>query len=351
MIHIVMGISGSGKTTAAKYLARKLNAEVINTDTLHGLLFPNGERTETGDFTPEQLAEIYRSLRPLAYYLSKIAPDRHIVFEGNFRFKAQREFITEMMESEKLPYKVLFVELGDEGIAEQRITNRHLTEDILKVKFKFIENLTKYKNSHTDIGLRMMKADDGRLFALDLFYLGLLQRSISTIKGFLTEIETDNYLCAAPLVRIHLDTFLQTYAAFVVDNPHDYATEKLKGGGTNKIKGSDGKLLQDSHIIELMDNDSRIESKWVKNLYFETSKFIHASDKHIFSTVTKGEENGEISFMISEKLNIPDESIVEGLSAMVKITKSVIRLWEGWILTKDTSRKSRNIKKTNNEER
>jgi hypothetical protein len=226
-----------------------------------------------------------------------------------------------------------------------------LSEDILKVKFKFIENLTKYKNSHTDIGLRMMKADDGRLFALDLFYLGLLQRSISTIKGFLTEIETDNYLCAAPLVRIHLDTFLQTYAAFVVDNPHDYATEKLKGGGTNKIKGSDGKLLQDSHIIELMDNDSRIESKWVKNLYFETSKFIHASDKHIFSTVTKGEENGEISFMISEKLNIPDESIVEGLSAMVKITKSVIRLWEGWILTKDTSRKSRNIKKTNNEER
>jgi predicted kinase len=156
MIHIVMGISGSGKTTAAKYLARKLNAEVINTDTLHGLLFPNGERTETGDFTPEQLAEIYRSLRPLAYYLSKIAPDRHIVFEGNFRFKAQREFITEMMESEKLPYKVLFVELGDEGIAEQRITNRHLTEgapdtfeDYLKIKqiYEKPDNAHKIDNS------------------------------------------------------------------------------------------------------------------------------------------------------------------------------------------------------------
>lgn len=136
-----MGISGSGKTTASKYLAKNLNAEVINTDILHSLLFPNGERTETGDFTPEQLAEIYRSLRPLAYYLSKVAPGKHIVFEGNFRFKKQRDFIVEMMEKEKLSYKILFIELGNDEIAEQRITNRHINEgapdtfeDYLKIK-------------------------------------------------------------------------------------------------------------------------------------------------------------------------------------------------------------------------
>lgn len=136
-----MGISGSGKSVASKYISKKLNAEVINTDVLHSLLFPNGERTETGDFTPEQLAEIYRCLRPLAYYLSKIAPDKHIIFEGNFRFKKQRDFITEMMEAEELPYKILFIELSSDEIAEQRITNRHLNEgapdtyeDYLKIK-------------------------------------------------------------------------------------------------------------------------------------------------------------------------------------------------------------------------
>lgn len=141
MIHIVMGISGSGKTTASKYLAQKLNAEIINTDILHSLLFPNGERTETGDFTPEQLAEIYRCLRPLAYYLSKVAPDKHIIFEGNFRFKSQRDFIIEMMEEENLSYKILYVELGSDDVAEKRITNRHLNEgapdmfeDYLKIK-------------------------------------------------------------------------------------------------------------------------------------------------------------------------------------------------------------------------
>lgn len=129
MIHIVMGISGSGKTVASKYLAKRLDAEIINTDVLHSLLFPNGERTETGDFTPEQLAEIYRCLRPLAYYLSKVAPDKHIIFEGNFRFKRQRDFITEMMDAEKLKYKILYIELSNDETAEKRITNRHLNED------------------------------------------------------------------------------------------------------------------------------------------------------------------------------------------------------------------------------
>jgi hypothetical protein len=226
-----------------------------------------------------------------------------------------------------------------------------MNKDVSKTKANLVKELAEYKDLHTHIGLRMMKADSGNFFALDLFYLGLLQRSISTIKGFLTEIETDNYLCAAPLVRIHLDTFLQTYAAFVVEDPHDFATEKLKGVRTNKIKAKDGKLLRDSHIIELMGNDSRIESTWVRKLYSETSRFIHASDKHIFSAVVKGEKDGEIYFMISEKLNIPEESVVEGLSAMVEITKSVIRLWEGWILTKDTVGKTRKIKKDTNEKR
>lgn len=141
MIHIVMGISGSGKTTASKYIAQKLDAEIINTDVLHSLLFPNGERTETGDFTPEQLAEIYRCLRPLAYYLSKTNPTKHIIFEGNFRFKSQLDFITEMMKAENLSYKILFIEIANDVIAEKRITNRHLNEgapdtyeDYLKIK-------------------------------------------------------------------------------------------------------------------------------------------------------------------------------------------------------------------------
>ncbi len=136
-----MGISGSGKSVASRYLAKKLNAEVINTYVLHSLLFPNGERTETGDFTPGQLTEIYRSFKPLAYYLTKIVPDKHIIFEGNFRFKKQRDFITEMMKAKKLPYQIVLIELSSDEVAKQRITNRNKNEgapdtyeDYLKIK-------------------------------------------------------------------------------------------------------------------------------------------------------------------------------------------------------------------------
>ncbi|MBL8014743.1 MAG: ATP-binding protein [Candidatus Doudnabacteria bacterium] len=143
MLHIIMGLPGSGKSTATKLLAERLHAEVINTDILHGLLFPQGERTETGDFTPEQLAEIYRSMRPLAYYLSKVAPESHIIFEGSFRFKSQRDFITQLLIENGIKYQILLLEL-DEKIAEERITNRHekegapdTFEDYLKIKSVF----------------------------------------------------------------------------------------------------------------------------------------------------------------------------------------------------------------------
>jgi predicted kinase len=141
MFYLVFGISGSGKSTISKYLSKKLDAEIINTDNLHSLLFPIGERTETGDFTPEQLQEIYRGLRPLVHYISKIASDKNFIVEGNFRFKSQREFVIQKLKENNMPYKMIFVELKNEEEAKRRIDNRHFNEgapdtfeDYLKIK-------------------------------------------------------------------------------------------------------------------------------------------------------------------------------------------------------------------------
>lgn len=143
MLHIVMGLPGTGKTSVTKYLEEKLPAISINTDVLHSKLFPSGERTETGDFTPEQLKQIYATLRPLAYYLAKIAPDRHFIMEGTFRKAEQREGVIEEMENMKHPYKILLVETNDDE-ASKRIQGRFdrgedpsTVEDYFKIKEVF----------------------------------------------------------------------------------------------------------------------------------------------------------------------------------------------------------------------
>lgn len=139
-----MGLAGSGKTSVAKLLQQKLNGIVINTDDLHSLLFPDGERTETGNFTPQQLEEIYRSLRPIVYFVSKANPDKHIILEGSFRYASQRDFITSILEQEGITYKIINFVLDDDSIAEKRITNRFENEeapdtyeDYLKMKAVF----------------------------------------------------------------------------------------------------------------------------------------------------------------------------------------------------------------------
>lgn len=124
MIHIVCGIPGSGKTTVTRFLAEKLDAEVVNTDIVHGMLYPQGAHTSTGDFTPSSLEAVYCSLPLLAYYLAKIAPDKDIVIEGSFRLDSQRRAITSVLDDLKAQYTLLLVEVSDDEVIRKRLENR-----------------------------------------------------------------------------------------------------------------------------------------------------------------------------------------------------------------------------------
>lgn len=74
MLHIITGLPGSGKSEASRYLAKKLDAVIINTDELRDLLFPQENRTDIGDFTPRQLKWVYRVLLPIAHYVVQVHP-------------------------------------------------------------------------------------------------------------------------------------------------------------------------------------------------------------------------------------------------------------------------------------
>ena len=123
MIHIVMGLPGVGKTVAAKYLTRKLSGIRINTDDLHGRLYPVKEYVN-GDFPPDRLEQIYNTIGVLAFYLQKANPSKHYFFEGSFRYKKQREVVINQVADKRQP-KILLIEVNDEGEIKKRITKRH----------------------------------------------------------------------------------------------------------------------------------------------------------------------------------------------------------------------------------
>src|SRR3989344_2264713 len=123
MIHVVMGLPGTGKTEVSKYLEKKLDGIRVNTDELYGHLFPDKLYIDS-DFPPGRLEHIYNAIGALAFYLEKAAPEKHYIFECSFRFKAQRDHIFNQFE-DKSRIHIVFVEVKDEKEIERRITKRH----------------------------------------------------------------------------------------------------------------------------------------------------------------------------------------------------------------------------------
>ena len=74
---------------------------------------------------------------------------------------------------------------------------------------------------------RMYTAYASALYPLDLLAAAAFSRSLAQCSGFRALIEARNYICAASILRLQIDTALRFFAAFLVDNPHEFAGSVL----------------------------------------------------------------------------------------------------------------------------
>ena len=84
-------------------------------------------------------------------------------------------------------------------------------------------------------------------------------------------------------------------------------------GGTQirKLKDRDGKLMIDSYLVDKMVQDY----PWVRTVYEEGSRYIHLSDKHIFSALRAEEQEGHISMKISDTdAFVTDDMYIEAIT-------------------------------------
>lgn len=187
------------------------------------------------------------------------------------------------------------------------------------------------RDRHLNLGKAMLEADGHKLFSLDFLAVAALNRSLSNSSAFTQLVRVQNYLVAASLVRLQLDTFLRFFASYLVSDPHEFATSVLAGTEVRKSKDRSGALLTDRYLVDSVAS----EFPWAPSVYKSTSGFIHLSDKHIYSAIQSVHDDGTLSMHIgSDPSRFPDELWVEMADGFIAATDALFRYLEGWVFTK-----------------
>src|SRR2546427_10538241 len=74
---------------------------------------------------------------------------------------------------------------------------------------------------------------------IQTFVAAALNRSLSLVLGF-CDLIPDNYICAAPLIRLQLDSAVRFSALWLVADPKDFAKRVSSGKPIRKLKDRDG---------------------------------------------------------------------------------------------------------------
>jgi len=180
----------------------------------------------------------------------------------------------------------------------------------------------------------MLTADDCRMFPVDILAAATIKRSLSLIQGFTILIKSSNYICAASLLRLQLDSCLRLFALFIVERPHDVATQVLKGIPIRDIKDRNGKRMTDRHLVDTLSGTY----PWMGPVYDSTSGYIHLSRKHLLSIFeeTQDHEDGTMNLRIAaDDDNVPVEAWIELTEAFIAATNALFEYLTGWAVTKE----------------
>lgn len=203
-----------------------------------------------------------------------------------------------------------------------------------------IRNLLELRNNHFEMGKLILSAHGGDLYGFDLLAVATLNRSICLLKGFCDLLILENFVAAAPLVRLQLDNCLRFFAGWLVIDPHDYALQILAGKQVNKLNDKDGNRMTDRFLIEKF---SIKEDPRFLTLYTHTSGYVHLSNKHMFNAMKSESNEGNVRLKITDKdAFVSNELYLEAIDSFTSVTKKILDYMNGWAQTKENPELTKN---------
>jgi hypothetical protein len=201
--------------------------------------------------------------------------------------------------------------------------------DVFKEHFEKSEQLSKELIS---LSAQIVKAGD--VFHMDVLTMAVINRSLELSEGFKDLILSQKFLCAAPLLRLQIDNLLRYSAAWLVDKPHEFIAEVMKGTPIRKLKDASGKKMADFYLVQKLSSDV----PWVESVYEKTCGYIHFSESHFHKVMLSTDDNGAFSIGIgSHSKKIPESTYIEAIEAFNATTLEICKYVYGWLKTKDGS--------------
>lgn len=155
------------------------------------------------------------------------------------------------------------------------------------------------------------------LFKEDLFFCASADRNMNLIDGYIEMLNTRNLTCAGALLRLQMDNYMRTYAAFIAKNKKSVIDCMIKGGKISNQVDQDGNRMCDGYLKKVLCKfDSRFS-----DVYNQASGYIHLSNKAFYQTVKKC-DNYTIEWQIGAPL--PERHyhvLIEATQAFIHFTK------------------------------
>ena len=188
---------------------------------------------------------------------------------------------------------------------------------------------------------KQLNAISPNLYSYDVYLIGAINRSINLNKGFVDLMKTNNFIAAAPLIRLNLDNLLRLYAARISQHSiNEFASLVIGGKRVSDIKyyqkqnGEKRQKLTDNFLKKEL---SKIEGQeWVKDIYDAGNSFIHLGDISIASSrqiISDEERTIALSIGFHDSM-IPMNEKQGAVHWMNKIIDSIIEQAQLWMYEK-----------------
>lgn len=213
-----------------------------------------------------------------------------------------------------------------------RISSASLNEAIIRLKST--------ETIIMKLGKELFSADGGNMFPVDLLAIAAMKRTIGNTEGFVTLVESNNMAAARSLLRIQIDTFVRFSATWLVEKPHDFATDVIGGEHIRNIKDKNGKKMTDHYLVDLLS----AEYPWLKKVYENLCGYVHFSGAHLSNAVQKLDSSKRtLTLHIGkEDTQYPERSWIEAVDCFTNSIYILFFYIDGYVKTKNSVKLANN---------
>ncbi len=118
-----------------------------------------------------------------------------------------------------------------------------------------------------------------------IFCMAILNRTLNLNRGYISLLSEENYVAAAPLIRINLDTLLRLFASSQSEFDYERFAKEVRNGRkiADIYDSNKKKKLRDSELVKRLKKIKGF--LWVEDVYGIGSGFVHFSHQHVYSAM------------------------------------------------------------------